>query len=156
MRSERLGALHQRATRGFEQRRERREIARVNAAVDVAHDLVRIDDRGARIACGIFETRRIPILAEARGLVLGTARDERAIGRERRQVEIVDPHRDVTRHRLITDADGVGIMTRAERFGFVAIADRDETDRDPRGRELRIELAQLRERLGKKASTDVA
>lgn len=127
----------------------------MHAAIDPTHDTGGVDCGRARIARGIFDARRVPILAKARGFVFVATRDECEIGLQFRKIEIGEAHRVVRRHRFIADASRGWIVARAKFLGFALRPDRHEADRDTGACELLGGLAQLREGFGEEASTDV-
>ena len=59
--------------------------------------------------------------------------------------QFLEAHRFVGAHISVADADGLGIVPRAEVRRFFLRADRDEANGDAALREFPIELAQLRE-----------
>lgn len=134
----------------------RRQIAWMHAAIDPANGSVRIDRSRPGVTRGIFHARRIPVHTKSRRFIFHATCDERGIAVEFREIEIVETHRVVGRHRLVAEAERIGVVPRAEGFGFRLRTDRDEANCDCSGCEFASRLAQLRERIGKESSTDVA
>ena len=127
----------------------------MRASMQPANSSRSIDDRRTGQLRDVLDLRRAPILRETRGLVLGSPLLQRAIGEELEQVDGVETHRTIRAFVLVADAQRSCILLRAELFGFCLRTDRDEADRDAPSVVLVVELAQLRERLSEKRSTDV-
>ena len=133
-----------------------RQIRRVQAAVNPADDTVPVDDGGTRQLRGVRHDRRLHVQLEAGRVRFGPPELERRVRLQAREIVLLEPHRGVARFRRIGNAARRVAESAAERVRLRAVADDDEAHLDAQRRELRIELAQLRERLTEERSTDVS
>lgn len=126
------------------------------SAMYPTHDTVAIDERRARQLRGILHARRAPILPETRGFVFVAPFTQRAIGEETPKVVLLQAHRLVRAFFRVGDAAFRVPEARAKLAREFGRPDDHEAHGNPPIRELRFDLAQLRERLTEERSTDVA
>lgn len=114
-----------------------------------------IEKRCAGKLTGIAQLRRAPILTESGRAILRAAPREIAIAEEPEEIILLEPHRRIRRLVRVRDAPARIAEARAESRRFFRRSRNDEAHRDPRGRTLSLELAQLRERFPEERSADV-
>ncbi len=125
-------------------------------AIDPGELSVRIDDRGARELRAVAHLRGAPVLRESGSRVLFSTRLQRRIGKELEEIVILETHRAVRGLRFVTDAERGRFLTAAEFLRFFLRSDRYESDGKATACRVIVGLAQLRERLLEKRSTDVS
>ena len=89
-----------------------------------------VDHGRARILGCVLDAGRVPILPESGRFVLVATQHELRRRLELGEIEVCEAHRFVGAHIGVADADGLGIVPRAEVRRFFLRADRDEANGD--------------------------
>lgn len=126
------------------------------AAIEPAHDAVRVDERRARKLSSILQLRSAPVLTKTRRAIFLAAFGQIGIAEEAEQIEVFQPHRLVRALVRIGQAPARITELRAERCRFIGRADDDKPNGNAGVLEIFVDLAQLREWLTEERSADVA
>ncbi len=126
------------------------------AAIHPTQHAARVDRRRTRVLRRILNSGLGPILHETGRFILCAARVQGGSGLELGEIEVLETHSFVGPHIRVADASRACVVARAEFLGFGLRTDRNTADGNTAICELLVELAQLRERLGEEASTNVA